>query len=162
MFADGYDALFALHSGVRPVGVVVPSLEDYFGPALLLALEESYEKASCPIRALVLANPHNPLGRPYSRLIPEQCMAFCQRRNIHLVSDEAFALSSFTSPDFTNPEHFISCLSIDPSRVGCDPQRIHVVWSMSKDLSASGVRLVRSQLPLFLLPWINSRVLTKV
>lgn len=89
-------------------------------------------------------------------------MAFCQRRNIHLVSDEAFALSSFTSPDFTNPEHFISCLSIDPSRVGCDPQRIHVVWSMSKDLSASGVRLVRSQLPLFLLPWINSRVLTKV
>ncbi|KAF7617894.1 hypothetical protein AFLA_006804 [Aspergillus flavus NRRL3357] len=138
---NGYDALFALHSGVRPVGVVVPSLEDSFGPALLSALEESYEKASCPIRALVLANPHNPLGRPYSRLILEQCMAFCQRRNIHLVSDEAFALSSFTSPDFTNPEPFISCLSIDPSRVGCDPQRIHVVWSMSKDLSASGVRL---------------------
>ncbi|EIT75178.1 1-aminocyclopropane-1-carboxylate [Aspergillus oryzae 100-8] len=154
---NGYDALFALHSGVRPVGVVVPSLEDSFGPALLSALEESYEKASCPIRALVLANPHNPLGRPYSRLILEQCMAFCQRRNIHLVSDEAFAFSSFTSPDFTNPEPFISCLSIDPSRVGCDPQRIHVVWSMSKDLSASGVRLVRSQLPLFLLPWINSR-----
>ncbi|RAQ56901.1 aminotransferase GliI-like protein [Aspergillus flavus] len=138
---NGYDALFALHSGVRPVGVVVPSFEDSFGPALLSALEESYEKASCPIRALVLANPHNPLGRPYSRLILEQCMAFCQRRNIHLVSDEAFALSSFTSPDFTNPEPFISCLSIDPSRVGCDPQRIHVVWSMSKDLSASGVRL---------------------
>ncbi|OOO14051.1 aminotransferase class I and II [Aspergillus oryzae] len=138
---NGYDALFALHSGVRPVGVVVPSLEDSFGPALLSALEESYEKASCPIRALVLANPHNPLGRPYSRLILEQCMAFCQRRNIHLVSDEAFAFSSFTSPDFTNPEPFISCLSIDPSRVGCDPQRIHVVWSMSKDLSASGVRL---------------------
>ncbi|QRD85572.1 1-aminocyclopropane-1-carboxylate synthase [Aspergillus flavus] len=155
---NGYDALFALHSGVRPVGVVVPSLEDSFGPALLSALEESYEKASCPIRALVLANPHNPLGRPYSRLILEQCMAFCQRRNIHLVSDEAFALSSFTSPDFTNPEPFISCLSIDPSRVGCDPQRIHVVWSMSKDLSASGVRLVRSQLPLFLLPWINRLV----
>ncbi|KAB8268857.1 pyridoxal phosphate-dependent transferase [Aspergillus minisclerotigenes] len=138
---NGYDALFALHSGVRPVGVVVPSLEDSFGPALLSALEESYKKASCPIRALVLANPHNPLGRPYSRSILEQCMAFCQRRNIHLVSDEVFALSSFTSPDFTNPEPFVSCLSIDPSRAGCDPQRIHVVWSMSKDLSASGVRL---------------------
>ncbi|KAK6828793.1 hypothetical protein RU639_003479 [Aspergillus parasiticus] len=138
---NGYDALFALHSGVHPVGVVVPSLEDSFGPALLSALEESYEKAPCPIRALVLANPHNPLGRPYSRSILEQCMAFCQRRNIHLVSDEVFALSSFASPDFTNPEPFVSCLSINPSRAGCDPQRIHVVWSMSKDLSASGVRL---------------------
>ncbi|KAB8261315.1 pyridoxal phosphate-dependent transferase [Aspergillus pseudonomiae] len=138
---NGYDALFALHSEVRPVGVVVPSLEDSFGPALLSALEESYEKAPCPIKALVLANPHNPLGRPYSRSILEQCMAFCQRRNIHLVSDEVFALSSFVSPDFTNPEPFVSCLSIDPSSVGCDPQRIHVVWSMSKDLSASGVRL---------------------
>ncbi|KAE8320030.1 pyridoxal phosphate-dependent transferase [Aspergillus transmontanensis] len=138
---NGYDALFALHSGVHPVGVVVPSLEDSFGPALLSALEESYEKAPCPIRALVLANPHNPLGRPYSRSILEQCMAFCQRRNIHLVSDEVFALSSFASPDFTNPEPFVSCISINPSRAGCDPQRIHVVWSMSKDLSASGVRL---------------------
>ncbi|KAB8225979.1 pyridoxal phosphate-dependent transferase [Aspergillus novoparasiticus] len=138
---NGYDALFALHSGVHPVGVVVPSLEDSFGPALLSALEESYEKAPCPIRALVLANPHNPLGRPYSRSILEQCTAFCQRRNIHLVSDEVFALSSFASPDFTNPEPFVSCLSINPSRAGCDPQRIHVVWSMSKDLSASGVRL---------------------
>ncbi|KAE8164392.1 pyridoxal phosphate-dependent transferase [Aspergillus tamarii] len=138
---NGYDALFALHSEVRPIGVVVPSLEDSFGPALLSALEESYENAPCPIKALVLANPHNPLGRPYSRSILEQCMAFCQRRNIHLVSDEVFALSSFASPDFTNPESFVSCLSIDPSHAGCDPQRIHVVWSMSKDLSASGVRL---------------------
>lgn len=146
MLEDGYDALFALHSEVRPIGVVVPSLEDSFGPALLSALEESYENAPCPIKALVLANPHNPLGRPYSRSILEQCMAFCQRRNIHLVSDEVFALSSFVSPDFTNPEPFVSCLSIDPSSVGCDPQRIHVVWSMSKDLSASGVRLVGSQL----------------
>ncbi|PYH40407.1 pyridoxal phosphate-dependent aminotransferase [Aspergillus saccharolyticus JOP 1030-1] len=138
---NGYDALFTLHSEVRPVGVVLPSFEESFGPGFLAALDDSYRHAPGPIKALVLANPHNPLGRPYSQSILEQCMSFCQARNLHLISDEVFGLSHFPSPDFQAPPPFTSCLSIDPNTVGCDPARVHVVWSMSKDLAASGVRL---------------------
>ncbi|KAJ5903521.1 pyridoxal phosphate-dependent transferase [Penicillium tannophilum] len=138
---SGYDALFTLHSEVRPIGVVVPLLEDSFGQAFITALEGSYENAPCPIKALVLANPHNPLGRPYPRSILEKCITFCQERNLHLISDEVFALSSFTCLDIQDPDPFVSCLSIDPTQFGCDPERVHVVWSMSKDLAASGVRL---------------------
>jgi hypothetical protein len=42
-------------------------------------------------------------------------------------------------------------LSIDPAQLGCDPERVHVVWSMSKDLAASGVRLVCLKLSLLIL-----------
>lgn len=151
IISGGYDALFTLHSEVRPIGVVVPLLEDSFGQAFITALEGSYENAPCPIKALVLANPHNPLGRPYPRSILEKCITFCQERNLHLISDEVFALSSFTCLDIQDPDPFVSCLSIDPTQFGCDPERVHVVWSMSKDLAASGVRLVCSILSPILL-----------
>jgi gliotoxin/aspirochlorine biosynthesis aminotransferase len=124
--------------------VVIPDFERSLGPALIGALEEAYQSSSCPIKALVLSNPHNPLGRYYPKEVLEQCMVFCQQHKIHLISDEVFALSGFSSPDFSDIPRFISCLSLDPSVVGCDPERVHVVWSMSKDLAASGIRLVRS------------------
>jgi gliotoxin/aspirochlorine biosynthesis aminotransferase len=51
-------------------------------------------------------------------------------------------LSVFASPDLADPSPFVSALSLHPTSLGCDPERVHVVWSMSKDLAASGVRLV--------------------
>ena len=90
----------------------------------------------------MLCNPHNPLGRCYSKGILEDCARFCQSRAIHLISDEVFALSGFKSPDLPDAPQFTSLLSLDLTSLGCDPERVHVVWSMSKDLAASGVRLV--------------------
>lgn len=77
----------------------------------------------------------------------EDCAKFCQSRGIHLISDEVFALSSFKSPDLPDAPEFASVLSLDPKSLGCDPERIHVIWSMSKDLAASGIRLVGSKDP---------------
>lgn len=95
----------------------------------------------------MLCNPHNPLGRCYSKKMLEDCAKFCQSRGIHLISDEVFALSSFKSPDLPDVPDFTSVLSLDPKSLGCDPERIHVIWSMSKDLAASGIRLVGLQDP---------------
>lgn len=143
----GYDTFFAVRSQVQIIGVEVPELEDSFHDiALISALEKHYKEAKCPIKAVVLSHPHNPLGRPYPPHVLKQCMAFCRDHNLHLISDEVFALSTFTSPDLQNWAAFKSVLSIDPSTVGLDPSRVHVLWSMSKDLAASGIRLVRSLL----------------
>ena len=120
----------------------MPTFEDAFGSALIVALEETYHNLDCPIKALVLSNPQNPLGRCYSSDILEQCLKFCQRYEIHLISDEVFALSVFASPDLVNPPTFVSALSLRPTLLECDPERVHVVWSMSKDLRVSGIRLV--------------------
>ncbi|KAJ5578059.1 aminotransferase GliI-like protein [Penicillium hispanicum] len=138
---SGYDTYFAVRSQVRPIGVEISSLEESLGSTLISALESQYQQAPCPIKAVVLSNPHNPLGRPYPPAVLEQCMAFCQERNLHLIADEVFALTGFTSPDLPDWPPFASILSLDPARARCSADRVHVLWSVSKDLAASGVRL---------------------
>lgn len=128
---------------MTPVPVTIPDLQESLTMSLIPALEEAYANASCPVKALVLANPHNPLGRCYSRSVLGACLQFCQARSIHFVSDEVFALSIFECPDLSTPTCFISALSLDAARLGCDPSRVHVVWSMSKDFSSSGIKVVR-------------------
>ncbi|KAL9066441.1 MAG: hypothetical protein Q9161_007580 [Pseudevernia consocians] len=68
------------------------------------------------------------------------------RRNIHLISEEVFALSTFQPSQVNLPEtrHFVSMLAVDPTALDCDPGRVHVVWSMSKDFAAGGIKLVRA------------------
>ena len=90
----------------------------------------------------MLSNPHNPLGRCFSEMVLEGCAKICQSCGIHLISDEVFALSNFKSPDLPDRPEFASVLRLDPKSLGCDPERIQVIWSMSKDLAASGIRLV--------------------
>lgn len=127
---------------MTPVQVTVPDFEESLTTSLVAALEITYASASCPIKALVLANPHNPLGRCYSRTVLEECLRFCNTRGIHFVSDEVFALSTFECPDLPDATHFTSALSLDAAAVGCDPSRVHVIWSMSKDFGSSGIKLV--------------------
>ena len=121
----------------------MPDFRESFTISLVSALEKAYSSASCPIKALVLANPHNPLGRCYPKTALEECLRFCHRRKIHLISDEIFALSTFESPDLPEAIPFTSALSLDATALGCDPSLIHVVWSTSKDFGSAGIKFVR-------------------
>jgi aspartate/methionine/tyrosine aminotransferase len=80
--------------------------------------------------ALVLSNPHNPLGRCYSQDVLERCIKFCEKHDIHLVSDEVFALSEFDAPDLEDAPRFTSILSIDAEALCADPKRVHTIWSV--------------------------------
>lgn len=88
------------------------------------------QKDGIAIKALVLCNPHNPLGRCYPAETLKALFAFCERYNLHLVSDEIYALSVFDVEGAARTP-FTSVLSIDPSRV-INPGRIHVMYGMSK------------------------------
>ena len=125
-----------------PVSVVLAGFEDSQSSALIAALEQTLSNSTRPIKALVLSNPHNPLGRCYSRDVLELCFKFCQQHQLHLISDEVFALSVFETQDLPSLPPFVSVLSVDPDLLGCDKTKIHVVWSTSKDLAATGIRLV--------------------
>ncbi|KAF2627593.1 PLP-dependent transferase [Macroventuria anomochaeta] len=96
-----------------------------------------------PIRALMLCHPHNPLGRCYSRETLIALLHLCQKYKIHLISDEIYALTVWENTiDSTGPAPipFSSVLSIDlPSII--DPSLVHVLWGMSKDFGANGLRL---------------------
>jgi aspartate/methionine/tyrosine aminotransferase len=89
-----------------------------------------------------MCNPNNPLGRCYPKSVLAECLRFCQEKDIHLISDEIYALSVFDALDHTEAAPFESVLSLDLELVGCDLGRVHTIWSMSKDFGCSGLRMV--------------------
>ena len=105
--------------------------------------EEALQKAEAEgthIRAILLANPHNPLGRPYDEEALIGYMKLCAKYNIHLISDEVYVKSFFPSNDYPRPEAFVSVLSIDVARY-INPAQVHALYGMSKDFCANGVRI---------------------
>lgn len=137
-----FDFVFRSRSSVNPIPVNIPDIHVTLTEALIPALEDALEKATCPIKGILLTNPQNPLGQCYPRSILEGCLKLCQRHKIHFISDEIYALTSYTCPDLPSPAPFISALSLDLASLGCDLSRLHTVWSTSKDFGQSGVRMV--------------------
>ncbi|KAL4869202.1 hypothetical protein BDV12DRAFT_168462 [Aspergillus spectabilis] len=117
--------------------------DDPFGPNAVARYEEAFLKArdetGISVRALLICNPHNPLGRCYPRETLEALLRFCQKYQIHLISDEVYALSIYE--DDISTVGFTSVLSIDQANIGVDPALIHVLYGMSKDFAAAGLRL---------------------
>ncbi|KAJ9488957.1 hypothetical protein VN97_g4320 [Penicillium thymicola] len=139
---NGFDFHFNIRAQVTPITVSLPRLEDQFTTELISALDNAYESTSQTVRAVVLTNPHNPLGQCYPKEVLEACVVFCASRNLHLISDEVYALSTFSSTDFpSNPIPFTSILSLDVAAMGGDPSRVHMIWSISKGLCCNGLRL---------------------
>ena len=64
---------------------------------------------------------------------------FCQKHQIHFISDEVYALSTFSTPTNTTSQPFVSVLSID-SRGLIDSELLNIVYGMSKDLSSNEFR----------------------
>ncbi|KAH8883529.1 1-aminocyclopropane-1-carboxylate synthase C [Thozetella sp. PMI_491] len=116
---------------------------DPFGIEALDAYEKALNNArdrSILVRALILCNPHNPLGRCYTTEVLEAYLRFCQKHNIHLISDEIYALSVWKNEDFPNAPGFTSILSLETDGI-IDPSLVHVLWGMSKDFGSNGIRL---------------------
>ncbi|OTB04428.1 hypothetical protein M426DRAFT_320792 [Hypoxylon sp. CI-4A] len=139
--AGAYEVFLNMHTGIVPIPVDVDSLEDALGDRMIAILERGLRDAPVPVKAVLVTNPHNPLGRCYSKENLIQLMQFCQRHNLHLIADEVFALSEHGCSDLRRPRKFTSTLAIDAAAHGVDANKIHVIWSMSKDLGATGARL---------------------
>ncbi|CAM1506360.1 Fc.00g060010.m01.CDS01 [Cosmosporella sp. VM-42] len=95
--------------------------------------------AGVRIRAVFIVNPNNPLGKCYPKSTLISIMRFCQKHQLHLLSDEIYACSVFDSGE-PNTVPFTSILSID-SRDLIDPELLHVTYGLSKDFGVAGLRL---------------------
>ncbi|KAF2012800.1 PLP-dependent transferase [Aaosphaeria arxii CBS 175.79] len=145
LFSRPYYGRFELDFGNKAQVAVVPAdtqAETCFQPDVVDAYEKALLKSNSEgvkIRALLIVNPHNPLGRCYPRETLVALMKFCQKHQIHFISDEVYGLSVFDSgePD-TVP--FTSALSINPTDI-IDPNLLHVTYAMSKDFGAPGLRI---------------------
>ncbi len=129
-------------AGVKLVGVKLGEVDPMSVDAVAKyeeALLESRE-AGPPVKAVILASPHNPLGRCYSRDALVAFMRLCQKYKIHLISDEIYALSIWENPEYPDATPFTSVLAIDTKNI-IAPELVHVLWGMSKDFGANGLRL---------------------
>ncbi|GAA5891126.1 hypothetical protein JCM5296_004900 [Sporobolomyces johnsonii] len=141
---NGFTFGFSCRDGVEAVGVRLEEGKEASVEAL-----EAYEHKlrECEakgqkIRAVMLCNPHNPLGFCYPRETLIAYARFCEKHNLHLIVDEIYALSTFETADTSATQPFTSILSIDPLvEAGCSPSRIHTIYGCSKDFSANGLRL---------------------
>jgi 1-aminocyclopropane-1-carboxylate synthase len=107
------------------------------------ALEAAYEGAAAAgmrVAGVLLTNPSNPLGTTVTRSVLEDVLDFVARKNIHLISDEIYSGSVFVAPDLVS----VAKLVESRARRGGDPgiaRRVHVVYSLSKDLGLPGFRV---------------------
>ncbi|MDH3397334.1 MAG: aminotransferase class I/II-fold pyridoxal phosphate-dependent enzyme, partial [Acidimicrobiia bacterium] len=93
-------------------------------------LEVAYRSAGRPVRALLYTTPSNPLGRVSSRPELEEVLGWAEGKDMHVVFDELFAMSVHGDASF------VSAGTLRPT-LG---ERMHLVWAVSKDLAASGLR----------------------
>ncbi|EXL63312.1 hypothetical protein FOCG_01668 [Fusarium oxysporum f. sp. radicis-lycopersici 26381] len=103
------------------------------------ALEEA-EQQGIRVRVFLLCNPHNPLGRCYTPEVLKAYMQFCQKHNLHLISDEVYALSVWKNPGAPDAPDFTSILAINHHGL-IDRELIHVLWGMGKDFGSCGIRI---------------------
>lgn len=102
------------------------------------ALEAAYKEAESKdmrVRGVLITNPSNPLGATIQRSVLEELLDFATRKNIHLVSDEIYSGSAFSSSEF------VSIAEILEARQYKDSERVHIVYSLSKDLGLPGFRV---------------------
>ncbi|KAA0724586.1 1-aminocyclopropane-1-carboxylate synthase-like protein 1 [Triplophysa tibetana] len=111
-------------SDVRPFQLTVEKLE--------ISLKEAKQEG-LNVKALILLNPHNPLGELYSFDEMTSFLNFAKTHQLHVIVDEIYMLSVFSETD-----EFRSVLSFNRLP---DPQRTHVLWGVSKDFAMAGVRV---------------------
>ncbi|TVU17081.1 hypothetical protein EJB05_33094, partial [Eragrostis curvula] len=105
------------------------------------ALQAAYDAAVAAgtrVRGVLLTNPSNPLGTTIKRAVLKGVVDFVARHNIHLISDEIYSGSVFAADDEPG---FVSVAElVDGDDLGV-ASRVHVVYSLSKDLGLPGFRV---------------------
>lgn len=95
------------------------------------------------VTVLLITNPNNPLGTIYKESTIRSMLLWCIKKKIHYIADEIYALSvhepgtSFTSA-LCHLEDMISC---DLVREEDAHTYVHLLYGLSKDWCASGLRV---------------------
>ncbi|XP_058074040.1 1-aminocyclopropane-1-carboxylate synthase 7-like [Magnolia sinica] len=135
-YYPGFDRDLRWRTGVKIVPVHCNSKNNFqITPE---ALENAYAKAksmNIKIRGLLITNPSNPLGAAIEHSVLEEILNFVSRKDIHLISDEIYSGSVFSSAEFTSVAEILA------ARDYKDSERVHIVYSLSKDLGLPGFRV---------------------
>ncbi|CAK9184116.1 unnamed protein product [Ilex paraguariensis] len=105
------------------------------------ALEEAYQQAqkrNLKVKGVLVTNPSNPLGTTTSRHELNLLVSFIAAKGIHLISDEIYSGTVFSSPSFVSVMEVLIERNLINTEVW---NRVHIVYSLSKDLGLPGFRV---------------------
>lgn len=110
------------------------------------ALDDAYRRAQkqrLRVKGVLITNPSNPLGTTSPRADLEMLVDFVAAKGIHLVSDEIYSGTVFADPGFVSVLEVVAARAATDDGVGVGPlsDRVHVVYSLSKDLGLPGFRV---------------------
>ncbi|KAL1326342.1 hypothetical protein HN51_036411 [Arachis hypogaea] len=135
-YYPGFDRDLRWRTGVKIVPIHCDSSNNFqITPEALEGAYKEAESMNTKVRGVLITNPSNPLGATIERSVLEQILEFVTRKNIHLVSDEIYSGSVFS------PSEFVSVAEILEARNYKDAERVHIVYSLSKDLGLPGFRV---------------------
>ncbi|XP_030956231.1 1-aminocyclopropane-1-carboxylate synthase 7 [Quercus lobata] len=135
-YYPGFDRDLRWRTGVKIVPIHCDSSNNFqITPQALEAAYSEAEAMNIKVRGVLITNPSNPLGATIQRSVLEEIFDFVTRKNIHLVSDEIYSGSVFSSSEF------ISIAEILEARQYKNSERVHIVYSLSKDLGLPGFRV---------------------
>ncbi|XWS21331.1 hypothetical protein CRYUN_Cryun30bG0046300 [Craigia yunnanensis] len=138
-YYPGFDRDLKWRTGVEIVPVHCSSSNGF--RITMFALEDAYQKAkklNLKVKGVLITNPSNPLGTTMTKDELNQLITFSIAKNIHVISDEVFSGTVFDSPGFIS----IIEAAMDRNLENTDVwSRIHIVYSLSKDLGLPGFRV---------------------
>ncbi|KAL6982064.1 acetyl-coenzyme A synthetase 2 [Sarracenia purpurea var. burkii] len=135
-YYPAFDRDLRWRTGVKLLPVNCESSDDF--RITRKALEEAYEKAveaNIKVKGLIITNPSNPLGTILDRQTLETLIDFVNAKTIHLVCDEIYAATVFRPPGFVGISEVVSSMK------DCNPNLIHILYSLSKDMGLPGFRV---------------------
>ncbi|KAM0055271.1 putative 1-aminocyclopropane-1-carboxylate synthase [Helianthus debilis subsp. tardiflorus] len=96
------------------------------------------EKQNLKVKGVLVTNPSNPLGTSLSLHELDLLVNFISSRNIHLVSDEIYSGTVFSSPSFISIMEVLKNKNLMNTEIA---KRVHIVYSLSKDLGLPGFQI---------------------
>ncbi|KAI9190981.1 hypothetical protein LWI28_001681 [Acer negundo] len=135
-YYPGFDRDIRWRTGVKIVPIHCDSSNNFqITPQAMEAAYKEAESMKMKVRGVLITNPSNPLGATIQRAVLGEILDFVTRKNIHLVSDEIYSGSAFSSSEF------VSIAEILEARKYKNSERVHIVYSLSKDLGLPGFRV---------------------
>lgn len=105
------------------------------------ALKQAYKKAqklNLKVKGVLVTNPSNPLGITMTRTELNHLIDFAIEKNIHIISDEIYSGTVFDPPKFVSVMEVVNERTNSVNNIR---NRIHIIYSLSKDLGVPGFRV---------------------